>query len=123
MGYKGLYIYYVYLPYKNKVVQLSSITFNELGTFLTTPISEEEGSDNNICWVPLEELYTKDTVLEVSQALQEGSEASRSLQEGNKASRLLQEETEASQALQEADKVSRASQSGGDSQLGGTSGD
>jgi len=66
VGYKGLYIYRVYLPYKNRVVWLSSVTFNKLGTFLTTLISEEEGGDNDICWVPLEELPTKDTVLEVS---------------------------------------------------------
>ena len=85
MGYKGLYIYHIYLLYKNKVVWLSSVTFNKTGTFLTTPISKEEGGDNNIYWVPLEELYTEDTVLEVSQALQEGSKASQSLQEGNEA--------------------------------------
>jgi hypothetical protein len=48
VGYKGLYIYYIYLPYKNRVVQLSSITFNKLKTFLTTLISEEEGGNNNI---------------------------------------------------------------------------
>ena len=48
VGYKGLYIYRVYLPYKNKVIYLSSITFNKLGTFLTTPISEKEGGDNDI---------------------------------------------------------------------------
>ena len=69
MGYKGLYIYHVYLPYKNKVVYSSNVTFNKLGTFLTTPISEEEGGDNNIYWVLLKELYTEDTILEVSQAL------------------------------------------------------
>ena len=48
MGYKSLYIYYIYLPYKNKVVWLSGITFNKLETSLTTPISEEEGGDDNI---------------------------------------------------------------------------
>ena len=69
MGYKGLYIYHIYLLYKNKVVWSSSVTFNKLGTFLTTPISEEEGGDDDIYWVPLKELYTKNTVLEVSWAL------------------------------------------------------
>ena len=49
MGYKGLYIYHIYLLYKNKVICLSSVTFDELGTFLTTPISEEEGGDDDIC--------------------------------------------------------------------------
>jgi len=103
VSYKGLYIYRVYLPYKNRVVQLSSITFNKLGTFLTTPISKEEGGDNNICWILLKELPTKDTTLEVSRLPQEGSEVSR--------------------LLQKADKVSQASQSRGDSQSGGASGD
>ena len=69
--------------------------------FLTTPISKEEGGNNNICQIPLEELYTKNTVLEVSQA--------------------LQEENKASQAPQEADKISQALQLGGNSQLGGVS--
>ena len=103
MGYEGSHIYRVYLPHKNRVVRSSSVTFDELGTFLTTPISEEEGGDDDICWVPLEELHTEDTTPEVSRALKEGNEASRS--------------------LQEADEVSRASQSGGDSQSGGASGD
>ena len=53
--------------------------------------------------IPLEELPTKDTALEVSRPLQEGSKAARS--------------------LQEAEKVSRTLQSGGDSQSGGASGD
>ena len=48
MSYKSLYIYRVYLLYKNRVVQLNNITFNKLETFLTTLISEEEGGDNNI---------------------------------------------------------------------------
>ena len=77
--------------------------------FLTTLISKEEDSNNNICQIPLKEFYTGDTTPKVSQA--------------------LQEENETFQAPQEADKVSQASQSGGDlqlgsnSQLGGTSGD
>jgi hypothetical protein len=102
VSYEGLYIYRIYLPYKNRVVRSSSVTFDKLGTFLTTPISKEEGGDDDICWIPLEELPTEDTILEVSRSLQ-GSEAARS--------------------LQEADKVSRASQSGGNSQSGGASGD
>ena len=69
VGYKGLYIYRVYLPYKNRVVRLSSVTFNELGTFLTTLISEEEGGDDDICWILLEELPTEDTAPEVSRSL------------------------------------------------------
>ena len=48
VGYKGLYIYRVYLPHKNRVVRLSSITFNKLGTFLTTLISKEESGNSNI---------------------------------------------------------------------------
>ena len=66
MGYKGLYIYHIYLLYKNKVVQLSSITFYKIGTFLTTPINKEEGGDDNICWILLKELHIKDIILEVS---------------------------------------------------------
>ena len=77
------------------------------------PISEEESSNNNIYQVPLKELYTKDTALEVSRALQEDNKAFQSLQGGSKAS----------QAPQELDEVSRALQSGGDSQSGGTSSD
>jgi len=141
VGYKGLHIYRVYLPHKNRVVWSSSVTFDESGTFLTTPISEEEGGDDDICWVPLEELPTKDTTPEVSRSLQEEvsqslqKEASQSLQEEDEAARASQEEDKASQALQEeeatrslkeqdeADEVSRASQSGGDSQSGGASGD
>ena len=79
VGYKGLYIYRVYLPYKNRVVRLSSITFNELETFLTIPISKEEGGDDDIYWIPLEELPTKDTALEVSRSPQEGDKVSWSL--------------------------------------------
>ena len=89
---------------------------------LTTLISEE-GSNNDICWIPLKELLTKDTTLEdsrslqgegeASPSLQEGDEASPSLQEGDEVSRSLQEGSEAARSLQEADEVSRASQSGG----------
>ena len=81
------YIYRVYLPYKNRVVWSSSITFNKSGTFLTTPISEEEGGDGDICWILLKELPTNDATPEVSRALQEENEASQSLQEGVEASR------------------------------------
>ena len=94
MGYKGLYIYHIYLLYKNRVVRSSSITFNKLGTFLTTPISEEEGGGDDICWILLEELPTEDIAPEVSRSLQGESEASPSLQEGNEVSRSLQEGSE-----------------------------
>jgi len=123
VGYEGSHIYRVYLPHKNRVVRSSSVTFDESGTFLTTPISEEEGGDDDICWIPLEELPTEDTAPEVSRSPQEGSEVSRSLQEADKVSRSPQEGSEVSRSLQEADEVSRASQSGGDSQSGGASGD
>ena len=113
VSYKGLYIYRVYLPYKNRVIRLSSVTFNKLGTFFTTPISKEEGGDGDICQVLLKELPTNDTILEVSQLPQEETEAARSLQEG----------TEAAWLPQEADEVSRALQLGDDSQSGGASGD
>ena len=79
---------------------------------LTTPIGEE-GSNNDICWIPLEELPTKDTTPEDSRSLQGEGEASPSLQEGDEASPSLQEGDEVSRSLQEADEVSRASQSGG----------
>ena len=69
VGYKGSHIYRVYLPHKNRVVRSSSVTFNELGTLLTTPISKKEGGDDNIYWVLLEELPTKDTALEASWSL------------------------------------------------------
>ena len=76
VSYKGLYIYYVYLPYKNRVVRSSSVTFDESGALPITLISEEEGGDDDIYWILLKELPTEDTALEVSRLLQEGSEAS-----------------------------------------------
>ncbi len=54
----------------------------------------------------IEELPTKDTVLEVSRASQETEEASQLLQEGYEASQALQEKDKVSQALQEEDEVS-----------------